>query len=74
MVQVRSAIEPSHLRVIPPSVVIVADVQGLVEVADKVNDEAKGEASLLDRLARVLQDRSELGDLVHDEAFLRIIP
>jgi hypothetical protein len=46
---VGTAGEEPNLSVVPPSVAVVADVQGLVKVADQVDDEPQGDASFLDR-------------------------
>jgi hypothetical protein len=67
---VRATVEPSQLRVVPPSVVIVADMQGPVEVFDAVEQEPQGEPTSLYRVALVLHDQPKLVDLVRDAAML----
>jgi hypothetical protein len=44
-VHVRATVEESNLRFVPPSIVIVADVTGLVKVLDAVDQESQGESS-----------------------------
>jgi hypothetical protein len=65
-VQVGTAGEEPNLSVVPPSVAVVADVKGLVEVANQVDDEPQRDVALFDRSVRVPEDVQELGELFHD--------
>jgi hypothetical protein len=62
-----------NLRVVAPSVAIVADMAGLVHVLKTVNQETQREPSFLDRLALVADDFAKLVYLVHDATELRIV-
>jgi hypothetical protein len=72
--QVGAAVEPPHLEGVTALVVVLADMQGHVEVLDAMEQEPEGEPAILDRLARVLQGHPELVDLVHDTTLLRDVP
>jgi hypothetical protein len=61
------------LGIVPPSVVIVADMTWLMQVLDAVEQEPQREPSLLDRLGLVADHLPELVDLVHDTAVFRVI-
>jgi len=67
---VGTAVEEPDLRIVPPAVAVVADMQGLVEIADQVDEEPERLAPFLDRSGRVLQGRTELPDLADDASLL----
>jgi len=45
--RVGPAVKETDLRIVPPSVAVVADVQRLVEVADQVDEEPKRETLVI---------------------------
>ena len=53
--EVRAAVKEPNLRVVSPTVVVVADLKGLVEVANQVDEEPQREAPVLARPVRVLE-------------------
>jgi hypothetical protein len=67
---VRAAFEPANLGIISSTVVIVADMAGLMKILDAVDQKAKGEPPFLDRLALVPNDFAKFVDPVYDAAVL----
>jgi hypothetical protein len=61
--KIRPSGEESNLGPVPPRVAVVADVQGLMQVADPVDDEPQRHAPLLEGPVRVPEDVHELGQL-----------
>jgi hypothetical protein len=55
--EVGTAVEESNLQPVAPLIAVVANVQGLVEIADQVDDEPQRDAPLLDRPTPVLEER-----------------
>ena len=71
---VGALVEELNLGVVPPSVVVVPDVQRHMQVFDQVDEESECKASLRDRTVRVLENRPELPDLGHDVTLLGLGP
>ena len=59
-VKVATAGEPADLEVVPALVVVLADVQGHVEILDQVDGEPQGLTPLLDRAGSILKHHLQL--------------
>ncbi len=73
-VKVATAGEPADLEVVPALVVVLADVQGHVEILDQVDEEPQGLTPLLDRAGSILEHHLQLPDLRDGEALPGLVP